>query len=196
MEELNHIWTTQGGELAYRLSAAFEFAVAPVEPIERKSTPPATRTALYDVSPEPPVVAADGLIEFSDEATAIALDGSAAAVDWLPVVLAAKGDALSTRATVAAGAATATIAIAGLVGEQVAINVEWTRVAPAAAAAQPVQIFPVKASLVTDPAATAQLVLVTPAAGDVARLRARPASGGTPVPGAPESNSLTLTVTP
>ena len=31
MEELNHIWTTQGGELAYRLSAAYEFALIPIE---------------------------------------------------------------------------------------------------------------------------------------------------------------------
>ena len=27
MEELNHIWTTQGGELGYRLSAAYELAL-------------------------------------------------------------------------------------------------------------------------------------------------------------------------
>ena len=36
MEELNHIWTTQGGELAYRLSAAYEFALIPIEPLTHR----------------------------------------------------------------------------------------------------------------------------------------------------------------
>ena len=39
MEELNHIWTTQGGELAYRLSAAYEFALIPIEPLEQRYLP-------------------------------------------------------------------------------------------------------------------------------------------------------------
>ena len=31
MEEINHTWTTQGGELAYRLSASYELALIPIE---------------------------------------------------------------------------------------------------------------------------------------------------------------------
>lgn len=195
MEELNHIWTTQGGELAYRLSAAYEFSVAPVEPMNRKPAPPETRAALLDVTPAPPLKAADGFIEFSDEAIAIPLGDSPPGVSWLPVVLAVEGDALTTRATVTAGDADIDIAIAGLVGEQVAIDVNWTRAAPGAPVSQPTQIFPVNAPLVTNPASIAPLILDTPAVGDVATLRVRPASGGVPVPGAPDANSLTLTVT-
>ncbi len=195
MEELNHIWTTQGGELAYRLSAAYEFAVAPVEPMNRKPAPPETRAALLDVIPGPPVKAADGFIEFSDETIAIPLGDSPPGVSWLPVVLAVEGDALTTRATVTAGDTDIDIAIAGLVGEQVAIDVNWARAAPGATVSQPTQIFPVNAPLVTNPASIAPLTLVAPAVGDVATLRVRPASGGVPVPGAPDANSLTLTVT-
>ena len=44
MEEINHIWTTQGGDLPYRLSAAYEFALVPVEPrVHRVPGPPVTK---------------------------------------------------------------------------------------------------------------------------------------------------------
>jgi hypothetical protein len=196
MEELNHIWTTQGGELAYRLSAAYEFAVAAIEPMARAPASPPTTTAVLDVGASAPRIAADGFLEYSEESRAIPL-GTPPAVGWLPIVLAVTGDALSTRADVAPAAADIDIAIAGLVGEQVAIDVIWTRAAaPGAPDPQPTQIFPVLASLVSNPAAIAQLTLDSPAAGDVAALRVRAASGGAPIPGAPDANTLTLTVSP
>ncbi len=196
MEELNHIWTTQGGELAYRLSAAYEFAVAPVEPMERTPPPPPTTAAILDVGAAAPRVAPDGFYEFSDETRAIPL-GEPPAISWLPVVLAVQGDALSTRAAVSPGAPSLDIAIAGLVGEEVAIDVTWTRAAaPGVPDPQPTQFLPILAPLVTNPAAVAPLALVNPLAGDVAALRVRAASGGAPVPGAPDANSLSLTVSP
>ena len=33
MEELNHIWTTQGSELSYQISAAYEFSLVPIDPL-------------------------------------------------------------------------------------------------------------------------------------------------------------------
>jgi hypothetical protein len=196
MEELNHIWTTQGGELAYRLSAAYEFAVAPIEPMARTPAPPQTTTAVLDVGASAPVIAPDGFVEYSSESRAFAL-GDPPPVSWLPVVLAVQGDALSTRAVVAPAAANIGVAIAGLVGEQVAIDVTWTRTAaPGVPDPQPTQIFPVQAALISDPAAIAALALDAPAAGDTATIRVRAASGGAPVPGAPDANTLTLAVSP
>jgi hypothetical protein len=51
MEELNHIWTTQGGELAYRLSAAYEFALIPIEPLDHATPAGPVTTGMIEVRP-------------------------------------------------------------------------------------------------------------------------------------------------
>ncbi|WP_185962227.1 Pvc16 family protein [Palleronia caenipelagi] len=51
MEELNHIWTTQGSDLGYRMSAAYEFALIPVDP-EIAPTPAGwVESAIVQVEP-------------------------------------------------------------------------------------------------------------------------------------------------
>ena len=51
MEEINHIWTTQGTELPYRLSAAYEFALVPLEPLTHRQPGPPVTSALLQVDP-------------------------------------------------------------------------------------------------------------------------------------------------
>jgi hypothetical protein len=75
MEELNHIWTTQGGELAYRLSAAYEFALVPIEPLVRRTPPVPTRTAILDVLPEVESARVASFIELGQETSEIPLGG-------------------------------------------------------------------------------------------------------------------------
>ena len=55
MEELNHIWTTQGSELSYQLSAAYEFALMPVDPLVQVAETPRIETTQLQVDLMPPV---------------------------------------------------------------------------------------------------------------------------------------------
>lgn len=49
MEELNHIWTTQGSELSYQLSAAYEFALLPIDPLVPEAPSSEVRTTVLQV---------------------------------------------------------------------------------------------------------------------------------------------------
>lgn len=51
MEELNHIWTTQG-DLAYRTSAAYEFSLIPVDPSVFAAPPGEITTPILEVAPD------------------------------------------------------------------------------------------------------------------------------------------------
>ena len=193
MEELNHIWTTQGAELAYRLSAAYEFSLVPVEPMERAPVPPEIRSALLDIGARPHRDRPDGVVDFGEHVISIPAD----TVDWLPVVLAVADGGLSTLAEVTPATGTLDVAVAGKPGEEVALEVVWFRAGdPATPAPQAAQIRPVTVPLVSSPAALTSITLDAPAAGDRAVIHARPAAGGAAVPGAPEGNTVELQVTP
>lgn len=201
MEELNHIWTTQGGELAYRLSAAYEFALVPIEPLVRRTSPVPTRTAILDVARQLDEARAPGFIQLTRETTEIPIGGESPAnpeppTNWLPVVLAVDDGALTTRPEVAAGAASIEVALAGLAGERVALEVIWTRAAaPDTPESQPAQVFTIQTHLVDVPEARVTLALSGPAAGDVAVVRTRPVdAAGQPFANSPFANTLTLTV--
>jgi len=202
MEDLNHIWTTQGGELAYRLSAAYEFALVPIEPLVRRSPPVPTRTAILDVSPRLDGARAPGFIELSQETTEIPIGGESPEnpdppTNWLPVVLAVDDDgALTTRREIAAGTASIKVALAGLAGERVGLEVIWARAAaPDAPDTQSPQVFTVQTHIVDAAEAQVSLGLSAPAAGDVAVVRTRPVdAAGQPLATSPFANTLTLTV--
>jgi hypothetical protein len=201
MEELNHIWTTQGGELAYRLSAAYEFALVPIEPLVRRAPGVPMRTAIVDVLPHADRSHATGFIELGQETTEIPLGGESPAnpeppTNWLPVVLAVDDGALTTRREIAAGTASIEVALAGLRGERVGLEVIWTRAAaPEVPETQAAQVFTIQSHVVDAPAARATLALSAPAAGDVAVVRTRPVDGaGAPLAHSPFANTLTLTV--
>ncbi|MEM7668314.1 MAG: Pvc16 family protein, partial [Pseudomonadota bacterium] len=101
MEELNHIWTTQGGELAYRLSAAYEFALIPIEPIEERVPADPPRSAVLGLEPQ----VADGPSGLGAGGQVIPLSGPVPGSDpgttWLPLQLLVVDDALTNTATVA-----------------------------------------------------------------------------------------------
>ena len=105
MEELNHIWTTQGGELAYRLSAAYEFALIPIEPLDHRAPAgPMTlgdpRRAAFGAEAEPGRLRS----EIGAEARALPLaatgpDKQPPPADFLPTVLfSQRGRAVERRA--------------------------------------------------------------------------------------------------
>lgn len=200
MEEMNHIWTTQGGELAYRLSIAYELALIPVEPFSQRPPTGPVRSAIIDVSPSPvPVLAADGTLAFGAEVTGIPLAGANPGdpppAPWMPVQLFAIAGALSSQAAVAAGTGGVDLVLAGPLGQRAAIVVTWSRALGGGAQAQPPQAFVIAAQRIDDAAARVQIVLANPEIGDTAVITATPARvDGTPVPGASAGNVLTLTV--
>lgn len=200
MEELNHIWTTQGGELAYRLSAAYEFALIPIEPLDHRAAAGPVRSSILDVQPSVPANPA-GFVAFGAEARAFPLAATTPVqlpppVDFLPVVLFSQAGALSNAATVAPAAASIDLAISGLPGARVSVSVAWTR-ADNSADTQAAQAFTIAVPRIDDPAAIVSLVLDAPAAGDTAIVSTRAANaGGVPVPNSPFANTLTLAAGP
>ncbi len=187
MEEMNHIWTTQGGELAYRLSAAYELALIPVEPLIQRPVTGRVLSAMTDIAPSPvPVIGSGGILA----------PGAEAATLPMLVQLFTSAAGLTDTRNVTPGAATVEVALAGLVGSRAALTVTWTR-ADGTPAGQPAQVFPIAAARVDDAASHIQLALTAAAAGDQARIAVQPVlPDGTPVPGAPPGNVLTLTVGP
>ena len=197
MEELNHIWTTQGGELAYRLSAVYEFALIPIEPLEHHLPAGPVTTSIIDVQPLVPEEAS-GFAPYGAEARAIPLAASApgpqqpSPAETLPLVLFSQAGTLSSAATVAPSAADVGFALSGLPGARVAVSVVWTR-ADASQDIQPDQSFTIAATRIDDPAAIATLTLDAPAAGDRATVFTRAADdAGIAIPGSPLANTLTL----
>jgi hypothetical protein len=196
MEELNHIWTTQGGELAYRLSAAYEFALIPVEPLVRRSAPAPVRSALYDVAAN-----LDGrdqaFLDISAGTQAIPLAGTAPQVppptSWLPVQMLVDGDVLTNARVIADTATDVEVALAGPVGEEVALEVVWT-LADASEQSQSAQVVTLQTPLIDHPDARHTLSLSLPATATGAVILTRAAAGGAPLPESPFTNTLSLTV--
>ena len=199
MEELNHIWTTQGGELAYRLSAAYEFALIPIEPLEHGIEAGPVTTSILDVQPNIRARDANGFIEFGDEANALPLGGRGPdnpppATNWLPVVLFAEGGVLSNSGTVADGATNIDLALAGLPGERVALEVSWVRDDDSEDTQLP-EVFTIASPRIDDPAAIIALTLNNAAAGDTATVLTRPVDGvDQPLATSAFANTLSLAV--
>jgi hypothetical protein len=195
MEELNHIWTTQGGELAYRLSAAYEFALIPIEPLDHRTAAGPVRSSILDVRPSVPANPT-GFVSFGAEARAFPLAATTPdqqpPADFLPVVLFSQSGALSNAAIVAPAAVSIDLAISGLPGRRVSVSVAWRR-ADNSTDTQPAQAFTIAEPRIDDPAAIVPLVLDAPAAGDTAIVSTRAAdAAGVPVPNSPFANTLTL----
>ncbi len=197
MEELNHIWTTQGGDLAYRLSAAYEFALIPIEPLEHGTEAGPVTTSVVDVQPNLDARDVEGFIDYGDEAAAHPLVNVLTGeppppTNWLPVVLVAEEEALSNSGTVAAGATSINLALAGLPGERVALEVSWVR-ADNSEDTQAPQVRTIDTPRIDDPAAIAPLTLDNAATGDVATVLTRPVDGAdNPLATSPYTNTLSL----
>ena len=128
MEELNHIWTTQGSDVPYQMSAAYEFSLVPIDPAVL--APPAGQvlTTLLEVrnntekKPTPQ--------DFDLEITAFpGFDADAprpapyAGSPHLPIVLARTADGPAGTMDVAANAPSLALALAGAPGRHAQLRV-------------------------------------------------------------------------
>ena len=169
MEELNHIWTTQGAELAYRLSVAYELALIPIEPLTHAAAAPAVTAG--------ELVAAVGTV-------------------GRPFQMFHRGGRLSSHLVVADGTATTELVLTGAPNQRASVVVEWRR-AGGGVERQPGQIFEIKTSDVDAAEARVDLALTSASSGDTATLittlvdRADRALAG-----APPANPIHLSVEP
>ena len=197
MEELNYIWATQGGDLASRLSAAYEFALIPIEPLEHRAEDSPVTTTILDLRPNLDARKSGGFIAYGDDAAAHPIGGIGGGpppTNWLPVVLVAEDGKLSNSGTVANGAPSINVALAGPPDEQIALEVSWVR-ADESQDTQPPQIFTIATALIDHPDALNVLTLSNAADGDVATVLTRPVDAdGQPHPAPPFANTLSLVV--
>jgi hypothetical protein len=194
MEEINHIWTTQGGELAYRLSAVYEIALIPIEPLQPRVTAPPPEAIIID-SRLGVEDAAGGFNHLSEDSRAYPLDtASTPPTQWLPVqMLVAGDDSLTNTLKVASGATGVTLAIAGPQAASAAMLVSWL-LDDNSGNDQTEQVLPIGSPLLDDAEARVTLLLAIPANAVSASIRIRPAANGTAIPDSPFGNVLTLTV--
>lgn len=193
MEELNHIWTTQGGELAYRLSAAYEFALIPIEPLNPREEAEPPRTLMIDTGLG---LNADGFTPPGNDSVAVPLSRAGPApVGWLPVQMLVDGGQLTNSLTISDESEAVTLALAGPPGESGAVEVIWT-LDDETSSAQPVQILAFGSPLLDSPAARIDLELEIPGNAKGGVIRTRAAKNGQPVSASPYTNALSLTVSP
>jgi hypothetical protein len=170
MEEMNHIWTTQGSELGYRLSVAYELALIPIEPLEHATVaqPVQTGEVVVSASPQP-----------------------------LPFIMFIEGGRLFNDRTIPPGPKV-TLALAGDPGpdddRHANIVVDWTR-ANGDPDPQAPQTFKLKTVDLTRPEVEITVTLDAAADGDTARISAFPATAaGVPLPNGRPSNLLFLRI--
>jgi hypothetical protein len=200
-EELNNIWTTQGGDdLPYRLSAVYEFALIPIEPLEHRVENGPVTSSVLDLAPNLDARDEKGFIPYGEEPIGRPLGNVVAGkgpppdppTGWLPVVLIADNGVLRNEMNVAAGTASIDVAIAGPPGEDVALEVHWVR-ANSDTDAQNPQVKTIATPRIDDAGAITQLNLTNLANGDKAVVRTRPVGAGNqPIPESPFANTLTL----
>jgi hypothetical protein len=175
MEEINHIWTTQGSDLAYRLSAVYEFSLIPIDPLKRVAPAPPVRAATLDVLPSaipPPATT------FGPEIRGIALrgtDGNPPPTAWLPIAMLRDGTRLTNIRSVAPATNAVELALAGLPGALAAIDLDFQKADGTSAGASARSFQTIAAALLDDDAAALSLPLNKP--NDTARLTIRTRPG-------------------
>lgn len=197
MEELNHIWTTQGGELAYRISIAYEFSLIPIEPLTHRIDAGPVTTSILDIQPNIDAKDEEAFIPYGDDVSEIPLGGIGIdnpVTDWLPVVLFSDGDGLSNSKVILADESIVNLAIAGPVGERVALEVKWDR-EDGTKDIQAAEIFTIASSRIDDPIAVNSLALDSSSNGDIATVLTRPVDEtDLPILTSAFANTLSLSV--
>lgn len=125
MEELNHIWTTQGSDISYQLSAAFEFSLIAIDPLELPQPATLVHSTEVEVAPNM-ALASGGPQDYGDEffsAPAENADNSWAGPPHLPQVLALGPVGPVGRLDIVSAAGTIPLALAGAVGSRAEITV-------------------------------------------------------------------------
>lgn len=126
MEELNHIWATQGTETPYRLSAAYEIGLVPVESLAPTTAGPPVKIASYDVRADAGLEDPAPAGETVGLAREWPLDPAAPA-DWVPLALLVDGERLSTAIDLPAASIGVPVAVAGPPGEQVSFALRFLK---------------------------------------------------------------------
>ena len=194
MEEVNHIWTTQGSEIAYRLSAVYEFSLVPVEPFEPRVIADPPETMILGTNANMDEALAEFVIPNRNSRAFPVRRKPPAPTNWLPVQLLFKDGNLTNKADIAATATELTCAVAGPVGETVSFEIAWST--PGGKVEQlPAQVFPVAAAMIDAAEARHLISLDVPSGATGGEIRVRPARNGKPLKSSPFGNVLTLTVT-
>lgn len=167
MEELNHIWTTQGGELAYRLSSAYELALIPIEPLTHAGPIPEVTAGEIEIAP-----------------------GNARS----PFQMFFDAGRLFSHRNLPTATANTQIAVTGEPKSKVSAVVSWTR-AGGTTDMQAAQQFELKTHDINHADSRFTLTLVNAAAGDIAEVQTVILDAdGAPVPGVPPANPIRLTI--
>jgi len=167
VEELNHIWTTQGGELAYRLSAAYELALIPIEP-------------LTHASPAPEVSAGEIVLGVGKGPLAFQMFQQTGR--------------LFSHIDVTPGTASTNVNVTGTPETKAEITVEWTR-EDGSIERQSAQIFDIQTNDVNAPEATISVAIENATNGDQATLLTKLLDGDlNPVDGSAPANPIHLSV--
>ncbi len=167
MEELNHIWTTQGGELAYRLSAAYELALIPIEPLSYAEPAPLVTAGELEMVPG----TESGLFQM--------------------FVLAGR---LFSNQTAPAGTGQVAVALTGQKDRKVSVMVEWRRT-DGTTDRQPPQVFVLATPDINRVEAHHDVALQNAVQGDVAVLQTVLLDENEdPVYGATPANLITLEI--
>ncbi|PTX56101.1 uncharacterized protein DUF4255 [Litoreibacter ponti] len=166
MEEMNHIWSIQGGDLAYRLSAAYELALIPIEPLTYLPPPTPVEAVILDLG-------ADAVVDDEIGQTPLAITAADAKVNWLPFTMINTGDVLVSELAVASGTDRISLAVAGPENEPVRITVAWSRT-DGSEDTQSAQDFEIKSTALTPETPTASVTLDNAASGDTATIITRP----------------------
>ena len=174
MEELNHIWGTQGNDTPYRLSASYEIGLVPVDPLVAETPAPPVVAASYDVRGDAP----DGAPgpETAGLGRVWPLD-PAAPVRWLPLALLVDGARLATRGTYPAAATELPIALAGPPGEKAAFALRFLRADGTEAGAASRQRT-IQAALIDDGEARTSLAIAPPAGTATVEIEVSPVVAG------------------
>lgn len=188
MEEINHVWTTQGNELPYRASAVYEFAVVPIDPVAPAPVVPRVTAFSSDVD--------SGLGRKHGQ-----LPAGAGFDAWAPVVMFVDGDRLTDSLKLVWSAAEFAdnpdgpldLALVGIVDEEAVLR--WERQIGGNWVAIGTPVVKTVAALRLDlPAAKTGITLPAVAEPQRLRLRARAGAGGAVVPGSPVSNAIHVTI--
>jgi Pvc16 N-terminal domain len=193
MEEINHIWTTQGSDIAYRLSVVYEFALVPIEPLDPRVVADPPETMIIGTNANMEGAIADFIVPNDNSRAFPVRRKPPPPTNWLPVQLLVEDGGLTNRTDIASVTTAITCAVAGPPGEPVAFEIAWST--PGGAVEQPAQIFPIAAAMIDAEEARHLLTLDVPAGATEGQIRVRPARNGKPLKSSPFGNVLTLTVT-
>ncbi|WP_196161591.1 Pvc16 family protein [Reinekea sp. G2M2-21] len=191
MEEINHIWTTQGGELAYRLSAVYEFALIPIEPLTLRVEAEPPDTLIIDAHPTMNGVN-EPFVPISNASVAQPTSNTPP-VNWIPMQMGVNGDQLTNSLEINNASTQVTLAIVGPVDEHAALAVLW-QLDDDSESTQPPEIKLIVATSFDDANAQTTVALTVPANAVSGVIRIQPATHLAAYPDAAFGNVIRLNV--